>query len=591
MKRFFKIVIVMTIWVMVTANMFAQSPEKMTYQAVVRDAGNNVLANQPVGMQISILQDSLNGNAVFKETHATTTNSVGLVNLEIGGGTIVSGSMTSIDWANGPYFIKTETDPSGGTNYTITGTSQLLSVPYALFAKTAGSSAGGGQTVIQNDSLILKDVNGVTRMILNPNTGTFKMMNNDTVWFQTSVNSPKIEYERLGVDNYLIKKEENGAMISELFQGSNLIARITESEYYDGSLSRVTKTEKEEGFGFNANTGVYEKVKETEKENTNGVFDKYSQNYKTEKNYNNGQLYSEVVTNKRYNELSPGNVIDNYEKVHYKFYDADGNIDYEEKVERDFKSNTYKRYNKNGNDWILMEETNNPTSGTHTTTLSNSSGVSTITQSPGGVVFSQSDANAKKIEYTFSDNKTQFNFVDKTTGNKTNIAYLDGLGGVNYGPNHAIKTNVLGETFTQNTYVIGDLLTTGTTDVYGNLNVSGTKNFRITHPTDTAKYLVHAAIESNEVLNVYSGNVTTDVQGLATVSLPDYFDEINTDFRYLLTVVGQTFARAIVFQEINAKNQFVIKTDAPNTKVSWQVTATRNDLYMKTHPFEDVINK
>lgn len=88
-------------------------------------------------MQISILQGSASGTAVYIETQEPTTNANGLVSIEIGDGTIVSGDFTTIDWTNGPYFIKTETDPTGGTSYTITGTSQLLSVPYALHAKTA----------------------------------------------------------------------------------------------------------------------------------------------------------------------------------------------------------------------------------------------------------------------------------------------------------------------------------------------------------------------------------------------------------------------------------------------------------------------
>ncbi|MCF6364814.1 MAG: DUF1566 domain-containing protein [Bacteroidales bacterium] len=121
---------------------YAQAPEKMSYQAVIRDAGNNLIANQTVEMQISILQGSATGTEVYVETQSPTTNANGLVSIEIGTGTVVSGNFTAIDWANDTYFIKTETDPTGGTNYTITGTSQLLSVPYALHAKTAESLTG-----------------------------------------------------------------------------------------------------------------------------------------------------------------------------------------------------------------------------------------------------------------------------------------------------------------------------------------------------------------------------------------------------------------------------------------------------------------
>lgn len=123
----------------------AQVPQKMSYQAVVRNASNALVINASVGMQISILQGSATGTAVYVETQNPTTNDNGLVSLEIGNGTIVSGVFASIDWANGPFFIKTETDPLGGSNYTIVGTSQLLSVPYAMYAETSGSSLPGPQ--------------------------------------------------------------------------------------------------------------------------------------------------------------------------------------------------------------------------------------------------------------------------------------------------------------------------------------------------------------------------------------------------------------------------------------------------------------
>ncbi len=116
---------------------FSQIPEKMSYQAVVRDAGGVLVSNSVVGMHISVLQESATGAIVFEESHAPTSNVNGLVTILIGDGDPVSGSFSDIDWSAGPYFIKTEVDPSGGSNYTISGTTQVLSVPYALHAKTA----------------------------------------------------------------------------------------------------------------------------------------------------------------------------------------------------------------------------------------------------------------------------------------------------------------------------------------------------------------------------------------------------------------------------------------------------------------------
>ena len=121
-----------------TSSLFAQAPQKMSYQAVARNGSDQLVANHTVGMQISILQGSETGTAVYVETQTPTTNANGLVSIEIGGGTIVTGTFSGIDWSTGTYFIKTETDPTGGTTYSITGTSQILSVPYALFAKRTG---------------------------------------------------------------------------------------------------------------------------------------------------------------------------------------------------------------------------------------------------------------------------------------------------------------------------------------------------------------------------------------------------------------------------------------------------------------------
>jgi hypothetical protein len=130
----------------------------------------------------------------------------------------------------------------------------------------------------------------------------------------------------------------------------------------------------------------------------------------------------------------------------------------------------------------------------------------------------------------------------------------------------------------------------GRVRVLGSLSATGAKSFVIDHPLDPAnKYLYHAAVEAPELLNVYSGNVTSDANGEATVVLPDYFEALNRDFRYQLTPVGQ-FAQAIVGREITG-NQFTIKTDKPNVKVSWQVTGVRNDAYAQAHPLEVEVEK
>ena len=154
----------------------AQAPERFSYQAVIRDAAGNLVANEPVGVRVSILQYSLqyspDGSVVYSETHNRATNANGLVTMEIGAGTVVSGSFSNIDWANGPYFLKIETDVNGGTNYTLAGTQQMLSVPYALYAAASGNGEGVSQTDFQAlvgrvDSLaqIIANLNGTDTTI------------------------------------------------------------------------------------------------------------------------------------------------------------------------------------------------------------------------------------------------------------------------------------------------------------------------------------------------------------------------------------------------------------------------------------------
>jgi len=129
----------------------------------------------------------------------------------------------------------------------------------------------------------------------------------------------------------------------------------------------------------------------------------------------------------------------------------------------------------------------------------------------------------------------------------------------------------------------------GNLSVAGSIN-AGTKNFKIDHPLDPAnKYLYHASVESSEMMNIYTGNVTTNASGDATVELPDWFEALNADFRYQLTVIGQ-FAQAIVASEI-ANRHFAIKTDKPNVKVSWQVTGVRHDAWAAAHSLQVEVEK
>ncbi|MDF1576506.1 MAG: hypothetical protein P1P86_15065 [Bacteroidales bacterium] len=145
MKKLFSLIASLT----VLSGIFAQSPDKMSYQAIIRNNSNNLVTSVPVGMKISILQGSADGTVVYAETQSPESNANGLVSIEIGTGTTTD-DFSAIDWSGGPYYIKTETDPDGGANYTIVGVSQLLSVPYALYSETAGNVFSGSYMDLTN---------------------------------------------------------------------------------------------------------------------------------------------------------------------------------------------------------------------------------------------------------------------------------------------------------------------------------------------------------------------------------------------------------------------------------------------------------
>jgi hypothetical protein len=160
----------------------------------------------------------------------------------------------------------------------------------------------------------------------------------------------------------------------------------------------------------------------------------------------------------------------------------------------------------------------------------------------------------------------------------------NGVGGGFY--NTSTGTALFAANQTQGSYAAFFL---GNVEVDGNLSKAG-GSFKIDHPLDPAnKYLYHSFVESPDMKNIYDGNVTTDGSGLATVTLPDWFEALNRDFRYQLTVIGQ-FAQAMVVSEVS-NNQFTIKTDKPNVKVSWQVTGIRQDAWANANRIPVEVSK
>ncbi len=229
--------------------MLAQAPQKMSYQAVVRNASDALVTNANIGMRISVLQGTANGTAVYVETQNATTSTNGLVTLEIGAGTVVSGTFASINWGANAYFIKTETDPTGGTNYTIVGTSQFLSVPYALFA--ANSSAGNGWSATGN-----ANTNPATNFI-----GTTD--DNDLVFRRDNVISGKIATYSTSFGNEALFSNTTGDYNTAV-GSQTLYSNINghhNMAFGNSALSSNTNGAHNVAFGFSAlaqnNNGLY----------------------------------------------------------------------------------------------------------------------------------------------------------------------------------------------------------------------------------------------------------------------------------------------------------------------------------------------
>lgn len=131
---------------------FAQVPQAFNYQGVSRDLSGNPIPNQIISLRISILEESPTGPSVYQEIHTTTTSSIGLFSLQIGRGTNQNGVLADVDWAAGRHFLQVETDQSGGIDYQLMGTSELLSVPYALSAGRVGAFQSNGAFSIVSKS-------------------------------------------------------------------------------------------------------------------------------------------------------------------------------------------------------------------------------------------------------------------------------------------------------------------------------------------------------------------------------------------------------------------------------------------------------
>jgi hypothetical protein len=530
---------------------FAQAPQAFKYQAVARDNGGNLIANQSIGFRVSILQNSPTGTAVYSESHNVASNNLGLVNLDLGAGNPISGTFSNINWGTGNYFVKVEIDVNGGTNYLLMGTSQLLSVPYALHAQTA--------TNIANDS------DGQTLSI---NGNTLSISNGNSVSLPSG-SSAYTAGSGIGIAGNVISNTAPDQVVSLSGSGATTISG-TYPNYVISSTDNVNDadanpTNELQSLTLNGNTlSISGGNSVTLSSGSGGTLD---QAYDF-----GGAGAGRNIT------VDNGPVALTVNGANAIGFRTDLN---------NTGAAIIANSNTASNTFSAIQASTNSTSNQASAIIGNSSGTA---WGVSGQLSNTATAQAALYGSSLRVNGGHGVFGIGFNGTVGQTNYSQGFGV--YGENFdavAPLGNGIGASGKGYYGVVGeDRYLGGVAGAYGvfsngNLGATGTKTFIIDHPKDPAnKTLRHFSVESNEILNIYRGNASFDTKGEAIVSLPDYFSDINRNPTYQLTPVGGP-GNLYVKKKIE-NGQFVIAGGKPGMEVSWTVTAERNDAYLQQNP-------
>ncbi len=491
----------------ISVNAWAQAPKKFNYQGVARTTNGAAMANKTIALRINIMDGSASNPPVYSETHTVTTNAYGLYNLAIGAGTPVTGNMNLINWGGADYYVGVDIDPAGGTNYVSLGGTQLLSVPYALYAASSAAGAPGpqgpqgpagpagaigatgpaGPAGAQGPQGVAGTAGATGTTGATGATGATGPQGPAGPTGATGATGPAGTGNITGTTGYLAKfTGTNAAGNSVVFENNNKIG-----------LGTTTPVSKLEISG------------------TDSIAIKATSAY--------GSQISQGIIRSEYN----GTTVNNHAAMIAVALPS-----------QSIPTGT----------GILAAGGNTGVLGRG---LANNSGANDEIHGVFGEAYGTAGVTMGVVGIADA-------YTTTASGTKVGIyGFADG------------GTNTFAGYFDGNVYVSGTLAKAGGT-------------FKIDHPLDPEnKYLSHSFVESPDMMNIYNGNITTNANGVATVTMPDYFDALNKDYRYQLTVIG-TFAQAIVGEKMNG-NQFTIKTSVPNVEVSWQVTGVRQDAWANAH--------
>lgn len=510
---------------------FGQAPDGFKYQAVVRDAGNNIMNNQAVGMRLTIQQGTVGGTVVYTETFSTSTNGYGLVNLEIGSGTTTD-DFAAIDWGNGPYFMETAVDFLGGMSWVVMGTSQLMSVPYALYAKNSGSSIAGpagndGATGPAGaDGLVGPQgpQGNAGPQGIPGNTGATGPAGADGI---AGPQGPQGVAGPQGIPGNTGATGADGSVGPQGIQGVAGPTGPAGADGAPGAGNTLDQAYDEGGAGL----GRVITVDAGEVELTNGTINGIGIRVSTT---NSGVGVVATSTNTA-NPYSPIQAATNASSI---------------LTSAIVGSSTGGASGISGQ----VESTATAAQGVYGNNLRTTGGYGAYAIGHTGTV---GETNYQLGFGTYGRNYDAIGPLGNSVG-----AYGLGYIGV-WGD----QSDPLGYSVYAN----------------GDFGAAGTKAFAIDHPLDPEhKYLKHYSIESNEVLNMYRGTIAFDSNGEAIVSMPDYFDAVNANFSYQLTPIGG-YAPLFIKEKLN-DGKFVIAGGASGMEVSWTVYAERNDPYLQQHP-------
>ena len=621
--------------------LMAQTPQKIKYQAIARDAQGVPYQNQALEFQFTFLNSA--GEPVYQETHNINTTALGNVNLELGSGTptIDSTSFEDIPWGSGGLQLKVELKEPSQTNYTDMGSSALASVPYALYADRVAHDNDTQTLTLNGNQLSISNGNTIT---LPAGAGSQTLSISGTTLSISGGNSVTLPAGPQGATGPMGPQGPAGATGAIGPQGPQGPAGATgpigpqgptgatgptgpAGTYTAGngisiansliSAHDVSATNELQTLSLNGNTLS---ISGANGAGTNGA------SVTLPSGGGNNYLAGAYI------DIVPGFVGD-------YFINNAAPSKWTENGQDIYNNNTGKvaiGYGGNippSNARLLVTAPvhgtgiaaggevqgvfGNSFSGTGVEGGSiNGTGVSAFSDNGTGAVIGS--ANGVGLAVTSGNvgigtSTPQYKLdvmgtariLDELTVNSditaSNIAPFNDIWYDLGGPNfrwRSVYTGLLHASATGSQTALlafnndpngsaGEFF--GDVGVWGNLSKSA-GTFKIDHPLAPAdKYLYHSFVESPDMMNIYNGNITTDAGGMATVELPAYFEALNMEFRYQLTCMGQ-FAQAIVKEKV-AGNRFVIQTDKPGVEVSWQVTGVRQDAYAKAHRVVPEVDK